>query len=981
MTVSLDTSVLLAYYQAKEGVPSSTSGSSTGATATASTPTAPWNASTTASSGAASSALDQGSALAQSILVDGTKLIDSSSAKLSVSTSNAAANTDYQNLFALYQGLTSLQTLANAAGSSNVPSSTLTQLQSAFANGVAQVQSFITSDPFKEFQVGDGTVTTNDETTAGVPQETDTYTTGLTATSANTVLPQLTGNVAFTATIQPLQGPAKTVDFNLADLGSTPRTLANVVTYLNAQLAAAGVTTRFSDQLISAGTSSTASSTVASSASSTTSSSGSSSGASSASGATSATDSLPQIALTIQGSALETVSFSAASTTPAVYVAQTSTEPVVTTTTDSATTTSATSSTATTPAPITTSQVLALDPTGQNAIAVGDKLWTDNLPSNASVQASTTAPDGSVYVLADVTGAANGQAIQGSQDVALLKYDNAGDLVYTRTLGAATSASGYALAVSPDGSQVAVAGTVTGTLDPTDTVDEASTTSQSFVTVYDTSAGDELWTQTQAAGVDNQANGVAFGSDNTVYVAGASQGSLNGAPSTATEQGYLQTYSAKSTTDKTTGETTWASAPVSTLSFGTSGVNRATGIAVDGSNIYVASVQNGEGVVSAYQTGVSGAPTLSATQDLGALQGGALNAVAVGADGSVYVAGSTHNAALNAGTITSAYGGDGDAFVARLAPGLGSTDGDTLTYLNNGGATTATALAVSVGQVFVTGQTATGASATGPAVSELGYAAEIDPTTGQTSWDQAIRGAEGNAAPTSIAVDASGASSLNALGLPTGAIGYTSSSLLVANTSLRPGDSFSVQVGAGAPTTVTIAADDTYSTLALKIQQVSGYRVSAITTTAANGDEQLEIKPASGSTQAEIALEAGPSGADALGALGLKAGLVTNASPISAGAATTAANSLKGAYTVNVPTTLSLSTSTSVAAARTQIATAIAEVQSIYSDLSTPKSATASASSSSNANDSALITFYNNQAAGYATALARLTASTTTSTA
>ena len=973
MTVSLDTSVLLAYYQAKEGVPSSTSGSSAGATATASAPTAPWNASPTASSSAASSVLDQGSALAQSILVDGTKLIDPSSAKLSVSTSNANANTDYQNLFALYQGLTSLQTLASAAGASNVPTSTLTQLQSAFANGLAQVKSFITSDPFKEFQVGDGTVTTNDETTAGVPQETDAYTTGLTATSANTVLPQLTGNVAFTATIQPLQGPAKTVDFNLADLGSTPRTLANVVTYLNAQLAAAGVTTRFSDQLISAGTSSTASSGAASSASSTS----SSSGASSASGATSATDSLPQIALTIQGSALETVSFSAASTTPAVYVAQTSTEPVVTTPTAGATTTSATSSTATTPAPITTSQVLALDPTGQNAIAVGDKLWTDNLPSDASVQSSATAPDGSVYVLADVTGAANGQAIQGSQDVALLKYDNAGDLVYTRTLGAATSASGYALAVSPDGGQVAVAGTVTGTLDPTDTVGAASTTSQSFVTVYDTSAGDELWTQTQTAGVDNQANGVAFGSDNTVYVVGASQGSLTGAASSAPEVGYLQTYSANPTTDPTTGETTWAAAPVSTLSFGTSGVNRATGIAVDGSNVYVASVQNGDGVVSAYQAGASGAPTLSATQDLGALQGGALNGVAVGADGSVYVAGSTHNAALNAGTITSAYVGDGDAFVARLAPGLGSTGGDTLAYLNNGGATTATALAVSGGQVFLTGQTATGASATGPAVSELGYAAEIDPTTGQTSWDQAIRGAEGNAAPTSISVNASGASSLNALGLPTGAISHTSSSLLVANTSLRPGDSFSVQVGAGAPTTITIAADDTYSTLALKIQQASGYRVSAITTTDANGDQQLEIKPASGSTQAEIALEAGPSGADALGALGLKAGLVTNASPVSAGAATTAANSLKGAYTVNVPTTLSLSTSTSVAAAQTQIATAIAEVQSIYRDLSTPKSTTASASSSSNANDSALITFYNNQAAGYATALARLTASTT----
>ena len=57
------------------------------------------------------------------------------------------------------------------------------------------------------------------------------------------------------------------------------------------------------------------------------------------------------------------------------------------------------------------------------------------------VRASKTGADGSLYVLADIKGALGGQTIQGSQDVALQKYDSAGNLIYTRTLGAAETTS------------------------------------------------------------------------------------------------------------------------------------------------------------------------------------------------------------------------------------------------------------------------------------------------------------------------------------------------------------------------------------------------------------------------------------------------------------------------------------------------------------------------------------------------------------
>ncbi len=88
--------------------------------------------------------------------------------------------------------------------------------------------------------------------------------------------------------------------------------------------------------------------------------------------------------------------------------------------------------------------------------------FTDSLPSGSTVKATATAPDGSVYVLANVTGTTSGQTLQGDQDAALFKYDSAGQLIYTRTLGSADTVNASALAVSADGSQVAIAGSVTG---------------------------------------------------------------------------------------------------------------------------------------------------------------------------------------------------------------------------------------------------------------------------------------------------------------------------------------------------------------------------------------------------------------------------------------------------------------------------------------------------------------------------------------
>mgnify|MGYP006200032621 CR=1 FL=1 len=116
-------------------------------------------------------------------------------------------------------------------------------------------------------------------------------------------------------------------------------------------------------------------------------------------------------------------------------------------------------------------------------------------------------PDGTLWLVADVDAGPANQPIKGQRDVALIKLDSAGRVVSTRALGAASTASGYAIAVDADG-KVAVAGSVTGALDAGKTGDVAGV-ADSFVTVFD-AKGDEMWTQRRGALAEDEATAVAL---------------------------------------------------------------------------------------------------------------------------------------------------------------------------------------------------------------------------------------------------------------------------------------------------------------------------------------------------------------------------------------------------------------------------------------------------------------------------------------
>ena len=937
-TVNLGSNVLLGWYQsffagtgtdpnagANAAIFNSSGSLSTAAASTPAiqyAPTAPWN---------------QSSKPSQTQLVQqamsGAKLFNPSAAKLDLPGSSA----DYKNLFALYSGLNSLYALATAASKPNVPGLQLSQLSSAFTSGMAQLQTYLGQTSFQKLQIASGIVRPNQTTSVSTPAQPTSYDTVALNTTGDSgaVVPAFEGDVAFTLTAQvgPTGAP-KVVQINLDDMGSTPRTMGNVIAYMNGQLQAAGVFAKFAPNPMPA-----APDTITAGGKTVTVSTGEESWG-----------------LTLDTNPAETVTLSAPTTGAAVYVGQIVGNQ------------SSTIQNGKTVAADAQSQLLKFNASGdgvagpdQPAYAAPDQLSTTDLgASAASVRATAVSPDGSVYVLANVDATPSGAALPGGQEVALQKYDSAGHLLFSTDLGSATSASGLSLAVSADGSQVAVAGSVTGSMTAGQTVNDP-TGANSFVAVYD-SEGDQVWAQQSDGLTPNQANAVAFDANGDVYVTGQSQRTTGVQPPGAPSNSFLQVYS--------TAGTRIANTPIAS-----GGSNTSSGVAVDGTNVYVAGVQNGDAVVSEYDVSNPAAPTLVASRDLGSLNGGNIVGVAV-QDGTVYVAGTATGGALNAGTVTSPASGSGlNAFAATLSTGLAPAASDAVAYYGGSGSTIASGMTVEGGQVWLTGQV-TGALPGEPAIgAHDGFVAALDVGAGTVGFTQRFTGQDGQVAPTSIAVSGTGESVLDQLGLPEGVVDGPVSDLITSTTSVSAGDSFKIQVGAGAPVSITVQAGDTMASLASEIARKTGFQVQATTSVGAGGSTTLQIKP--GYAGSKVTLIDGPAGSDALAGLGLKPGLV--AATATRNGATVLQGSGTPVYGLGLPASLDLSSAADIHTAQVQLAGAIGVVENAYQNLknaATPAAVLALQKAQSSGSAPKYLT---TEIANYQSALTRLTAGSSSS--
>lgn len=760
------------------------------------------------------------------------RLINEGAARLDL----AGASTDYRKLFALYQGLNSLNALAGRAGERGVGSSEVALIQKRFEAGLSEVGDYLRTASFDGIRMVQGTSSTTAKTTAAVARDVTRIVTRPVHDGAlSSSVAAFEGEVAFDITIGTVGGDRR-VAINLVDMGAAARTLDDVVAHINGKLAQAGVVTRFGREKVN--------------------------GEPRTIQLGARTVTLPprpdQWALVLQGTSDETVQFTAPRTSDAVYVVQAA-------------------------GAAGGSELLKFQSDGGGAPEPLQPLeQTGWVPGRASqtalpkgvetVRASAVAADGSLWMVADIEPAPGQQPVKGERDMALMKFDSSGRLVATRMLGASDRASGYAIAIAGDG-RVAVAGSVIGALEPGAKVADASL-ADSFVTVFN-GAGDELWTQRRGARAADEATAVAFGTDGTVYVAGRSKSAMPGASGIGGWDGYLQGFTAI----QAHSLAPFTGLALSINQFGTAGDDSVKAMTIAGSSIYTVGVESGRAVARQFTTG-SGGPTLSAVRDLGAASGD-VTGIAV-SDGRVIVTGTTRNPALDIATVNRPHSGGADAWVAVLEANLSVSVADRLTYVGGLNDDSAADAKVHAGKVWLTGlaDRPPGARANDP---RQGHLTRLDPLTGAIEWTRTWPGADQQASPMSLAVASGGASVLDRLGLPQGLVSMGDSRILTDVTALRPGDRFYVApTNGGRGRAVTIDATDTLQTLAGKIERASfgQLRVTVISDSPEPGDggglpgrlQRLSITPREG-RQGAI-LSGGETGRDALAALGLSPGIV-----------------------------------------------------------------------------------------------------------
>ncbi|MDI7774340.1 transcriptional regulator [Asticcacaulis sp. EMRT-3] len=997
--INLDTSLLTSYYNAKYGIASAdTSGASSGGgaggadktnspTGMAAAPTAPW---------AGNSGMLSEDDLVSKVL-GGQRFINANAVLSNVT----GASPDYTKLFTLYQGLNALEGLAQQAKGGHLSAFALSALKSRFDSGMKEVSGYIGSTRYDHINLSAGTLTDEMKSDSGTAR-TDTLYNGpaIASGAASTAVKAFTGDIRFAISAQKIGTHEPiVVNLDLSDMGDQTRSMSNVVSYINSQLKAAGLSSRFAVNRTPAVPVTTT-----------------------VNGKTvTLSDGQDTLGLQIKGVTTETLTLSAPVTTDSVYVAQTTGDPdkKITPSTSASATSTTTKDDKAVPTTDVTSKLLKFqtDTSGGAVLASGDpqppdtiskvgaQYWVSGeagqtaLPASVTnVHATAAGKDGSLYVLADINDTTGGQVVGGAQDVALMKYDSAGNLVYTRVLGAADTATGLALTVADDG-RVAVAGSVTGALETAATktttygtgdkavsytattetglngVDNATT--DSFVTVFDAD-GVEAWTQRRGASASDEATSVAFGEDGSVYVGGRTQSLMPGANGGTHGgwDGYVQGYTA-------TGM------PKFTLQTGSANSDTVSQLMTDGNMLYVAGSNNGDATLTAYalsstttvddkgKSTTKYAATQTTTRDLGGLGGGSITGMAID-NGQIYLGGSTGNSGLlSGGTVSKAGSGGQDAYALSVAENLGDTSRDTIAFYGGTGQEKDAHVQFIGGKAWIAGST----TGTIDGTTQLstkdktqdGYLARLDVASGAVEYQTRFTCTDGIVNPKAIAVSQNSSSALDRLGLPLGTIQQTDSNLVIAGTSVRTGDQFYLMdPDTGVKKTITIEASDTMKRQATKIVRASGYKLSVdVSKMLGEQTDQLVIKPTNSNSRMEFV--SGAVGKDALKGLGIDPGLVSNDATKTMNASSASYLKSQKPMGLDFDGSLNLNSDANIQKALDSLQAVMKNVQKAYSYLRYGDPQASDASHKGKTGGS-VPTYLTNQIANYQAALNRLQA-------
>ncbi|MBT4486382.1 MAG: hypothetical protein HN732_14180 [Rhodospirillaceae bacterium] len=702
---------------------------------------------------------------------------------------NTAGDDQYKNLFGLFTGLTKLRELATYAEENSGAATRTTLLQNRFEGYLEEAKSFVNGLEFEDTTLLYGLKTSSLTSTVAFPKDPKYTTPFHYSSSVAEVRTDPIANITGTETFDITvvnSVETKVINIDMSQV-SGDLSVDNITTYINSQLTANSVTSSVEVQRFNE----------------------------------------TSYGFHLKLNATETVSFGNASDSePGIYVAGTNNV-----------------------GDYSSGYVQKFD---ELDTAAPNNAFRSEIETSEADSAKAIAVDsqGYVYSVGSTAGDLDGLANQATNDAYLRKYDAAGELVWSRLLGATDDANGFAVAVDAN-DDIVIAGNVMGSLSAT----SYGGNYDSFVTKFD-STGAEQWTRQAAPYANDGALALTTDASGNIFVAGQTYSEIG---TGVTHAGGSDGYLSKLDTD---GTLVW------NKQFGGTGSDRATAVAVDGSgNIYVAGEKDGNAILSRYvDSDVSQTPDWEV--NLGALNtDGTVTDIAVGSSGNVYVSGQTTNAALS-GSIVNAHSGGSDGFVTQVVDSGGSAAVGWTTYVGSASTDTVNGIAVkpSVGadEIYLTGATQGAVDGGADATVQDAFAMKLD-NTGTEVWVDQNHGAVsqgGNA----IALDDTATSIISRLGLPTGELPATPPSEILSLTTLRPGQYFSIRVDGGVTKRIEIETDDSLGFLSFKINRALGTAGTSSVQRGVN-DSALKIEAID---DAVVEIIGGPDGFDALTPLGLR---------------------------------------------------------------------------------------------------------------
>lgn len=165
--------------------------------------------------------------------------------------SDLGATGDYQRLFALHTGLSTLNALAGQAENEKLTPAAKAKIVAQFERGLAEMQSFFGKEKFDDIRLAQGDRVDAAQTTLALPTKSEDYVTPILHRGGlYDKISGLDANAKFDIVAVSQAGTERRVSIDLAQMGAMSRSFGNVLSFINGKLAAAGASSRLeaSDQ-------------------------------------------------------------------------------------------------------------------------------------------------------------------------------------------------------------------------------------------------------------------------------------------------------------------------------------------------------------------------------------------------------------------------------------------------------------------------------------------------------------------------------------------------------------------------------------------------------------------------------------------------------------------------------------------------------------------------------------------------------------